>query len=479
MISKNKTNRLAKRKLIFAFQVFVLSLAFANLCNVTADSQENTVPKGWMFNTNQSMFKVGIDNVISQHEKNSATIESNVENPPDFCTLMQTCVVKDFSGKRLKMTGFIKSQGSDVKGSMWIRVDDYGNKIFADFDNMMDRPVTGNTDWTKCEIVFDVPEKCVLSYGFIMVGTGKIWVDNVSFETVPNSVDKTAHSLDQPFPDEYLNQLKEIPKELPDNPPVNLDFEEILIDKVINVIPTDLPKADLHIHLTRNYGTSPSVRYKRAAALSAKMGVTFGIAEEIGTPNVKYNDSLLAECIKEIKKYPLYLGLQVNHPGWTKLYSKETIDKIDYIIGDALMFPDKNGQVRLLWTPGVTFDDPQDFMDRYVEYNLKVLSEPVNVWVNPTFLPESLSGMYDKLWTEDRMKILIAAAVKNNVAIEINSRYQIPGKKFIQMAKAAGAHFTFGSNQHDTGIGDINWSITTATECGLKTQDFYTPKRKL
>jgi histidinol phosphatase-like PHP family hydrolase len=168
----------------------------------------------------------------------------------------------------------------------------------------------------------------------------------------------------------------------------------------------------------------------------------------------------------------------VNEPGWTRLYSKDALSKVDYVAADALRFPDKNGQVRLLWLPGVIFEDAQDFMDRYVDYNLKVMSEPINIWVNATFLPESLSRMYDQLWTDARMKKLIDAAVKNNIAIEINSRYQIPGKKFIKMAKAAGAHFTFGSNQHDTGIGEIGWSVSMAEECGVTADNLFFPQRK-
>jgi hypothetical protein len=140
---------------------------------------------------------------------------------------MQSIVMKNLSGKRVKMTGFIKSQGTNVTGSMWMRVDDIGNKIFADFDNMMDRPVTGNSDWTKCEIVFDVPEKCVLFFGFIFTGSGKIWVDNVSLEVVSNTMEKTARSLDEPFPEEYLSQLKGYEQNIPEKLPINLDFEEI------------------------------------------------------------------------------------------------------------------------------------------------------------------------------------------------------------------------------------------------------------
>ena len=77
------------------------------------------------------------------------------------------------------------------------------------------------------------------------------------------------------------------------------------------------------------------------------------------------------------------------------------------------------------------------------------------------------------------MKSLIDAAIKNNVAIEINSIFKIPNARFIKMAKAEGARFTFGSNTHGLGAGDITWSINMAKECGLTKEDFFIPKRKL
>jgi hypothetical protein len=54
------------------------------------------------------------------------------------------------------------------------------------------------------------------------------------------------YKLDQPFPEEYLNQLKEYPEGLPEKPPVNLDFEEITAVAALNTFKTDLPKTDLH-----------------------------------------------------------------------------------------------------------------------------------------------------------------------------------------------------------------------------------------
>jgi histidinol phosphatase-like PHP family hydrolase len=118
-------------------------------------------------------------------------------------------------------------------------------------------------------------------------------------------------------------------------------------------------------------------------------------------------------------------------------------------------------------------------MDRYVEHNLRVLSQHIQIWANPTYLPESLKSRYDALWTPERMDRLIAAALKNGVAIEINAHFQIPSAAFIRRAKAAGAKFSIGSNRHVEGIGEIEYCLRTARECGLTAKDIYVPARTL
>jgi hypothetical protein len=245
---------------------------------------------------------------------------------------------------------------------------------------------------------------------------------------------------------------------------------------------TDLPKMDLHVHL--NYeaqllGKAAAVAYEKASQLSKKMGVTFGIAEEFGSDNIRMNDSLLLDRIALAKKNSLYLALQVSRRDWTKIFSKEALKQVDYILADAMIFANKNGQIIRIWVPNSPLGDPQEFMDLYVAHHLKVLSEPVTILANATYLPDNLMPRYDELWTDARMKSIIDAAVKNNVAIEINSRFKVPNARFIKMAKVAGAHFTFGTNQHETGIGEIAWSINKAKECGLTRDDFFIPMRKL
>lgn len=251
----------------------------------------------------------------------------------------------------------------------------------------------------------------------------------------------------------------------------------------IDLPKTDFPMMDLHTHL--NYGapdvpgTTPAQAYEKATELSKKMGITFGVAEEFGGENHRWNDSTLLNRIALAEKYSVYLGLQVSRRDWQSLFSQDNLNKLDFILADALIFPNSKGDIMYIWVPGMPLGEPQVFMDTYVAHNLKVLHEPISIWANPTYLPDALFARYDELWTDARMKSLIDAAVKNHVAIEINSRYKIPNAKFIKMAKAAGAHFTFGTNQHGDGIGQIAWSINMARDCGLTKEDFFIPKRKL
>lgn len=180
-------------------------------------------PAGWFIAGNRPQnYKIGVDNQNSQQGQKSGYIESIADTSSGFGTIMQFCGDKKFKGKRVRMTGYIGSVGSDTTlTTMWIRVDDFGNRIAADFDNMYDRPNTGTNNWTKCVIVFDVPESTsVIYYGLILDGIGKAWIDNISFETVSSSTFKTAYNLNLAFPDEY-----KIPSDLPEEP-VNLSFEE-------------------------------------------------------------------------------------------------------------------------------------------------------------------------------------------------------------------------------------------------------------
>jgi hypothetical protein len=57
---------------------------------------------------------------------------------------------------------------------------------------MGDRPINGTNDWTKYEIVLDVPENSAkIFYGVLISGAGQIWVGDIVFEIVGNDVPST------------------------------------------------------------------------------------------------------------------------------------------------------------------------------------------------------------------------------------------------------------------------------------------------
>ncbi|MCD6395111.1 MAG: hypothetical protein J7M40_16600 [Planctomycetes bacterium] len=82
----------------------------------------------------------------------------------------------------------------------------------------------------------------------------------------------------------------------------------------------------------------------------------------------------------------------------------------------------------------------------------------------------------DALWTKDRMQKVIDAAVKNDVAIEINARYRIPSEAFIKRAKTSGAKFAFGTNNTGRELGNLEYCRQMIAKCGLTAKDMFTPK---
>lgn len=232
----------------------------------------------------------------------------------------------------------------------------------------------------------------------------------------------------------------------------------------------DFPIIDFHAHVEGNF------TLQRALELANARGAKLGLAEHAGCREEVHNDATLKAYLERVKDAPVYKGIQAEGLDWMKCFSKEAIADLDFVLSDALTFPEKDGRLVHLWTPEAVITDKQDFMDRYVDFNVQVIStEPIDIFANPTFLPEAIVKEYDTLWTEMRMKKVIDAAAKYGVAIEINSLYNIPSEKFLRMAKAAGVRFSFGSNAHGEGVGKLDYSIRMARMLGLTPANMFMP----
>lgn len=173
-------------------------------------SDNNIIPNGWfMAGTNPAEYEVSIDNTTFQNGNSSVYLKSKSPKEKDFGTLMQTISADNYLGKRLKLSGYLKSENVEKSSGMWMRIDGH-NKEQLGFDNMTGREIKGNTDWQKCEIVLDIPSNSKsISFGVLLAGNGKVWFDNFQLEEVDKSIATTNMILGKTLPSE----------------PINLDFE--------------------------------------------------------------------------------------------------------------------------------------------------------------------------------------------------------------------------------------------------------------
>jgi len=249
------------------------------------------------------------------------------------------------------------------------------------------------------------------------------------------------------------------------------------VSSVIQII-TDLKSTgydiiDYHAHLKGGLTMEELIDH------SEKTGIGYGVAFNAGVGFPITNDSTLLANYETYKDYLVFMAMQAEGREWVNMFSKENIRTFDYVFTDAMTWTDNKGRRMRLWMPEeVYIDDKEDFMDQLVEQIVGVMkNEPIDLYVNSTFLPDVLQPEYDALWTEKRMDKVINAAVDNNIAIEINARYKIPSALFIKRAKVAGVKFSMGTNNVDKKLGTLDYAIEMIDVCGLEPNDFFKPKK--
>ncbi|AIQ44778.1 transcriptional regulator [Paenibacillus sp. FSL R7-0273] len=177
----------------------------------TKMKQEEAI-KGWFLSgTHPFNYAMELDRKTFHKGKASGLLKSvTVEGLDEFATMMQQFKADKHLGKRIKLSGFLKTAGVSGFSGFWMRIDNNLGDI-VQFDNMSNRPVTGDSEWNHYAIVLDVPDNsAVVSFGVILSGRGRVWVDELRFEEVDDSIAVTNLDYSQDLLDE----------------PVNLSFEE-------------------------------------------------------------------------------------------------------------------------------------------------------------------------------------------------------------------------------------------------------------
>ena len=154
-----------------------------------------SAPAGWHKNGAKSeSYVVGVDATQTWGGMPSAYVESltpSVEN--GFGGMMQTTSAESFVGKRVRLSGWVKTEDANEGGGrLWLRIDGQERGQMLGFDNMQNRAVKGTNDWQETSVVLDVPTGAsALAYGFFVSGGGKMWVNGQRIEVVGTDVPTT------------------------------------------------------------------------------------------------------------------------------------------------------------------------------------------------------------------------------------------------------------------------------------------------
>ena len=232
---------------------------------------------------------------------------------------------------------------------------------------------------------------------------------------------------------------------------------------------------DLHVHLKGGLDLETAIKN------AEKYGFTYGFAVNCGLAMGIETEDSLRTYMDEYQRYPgTYHAMQAEGREWLDIFSEESISRFDYAFTDAMTWTNDNGRRMRLWIPEETeIGDPEDFMDQLVNRIERILTEPIDIYVNATYLPDEINDQYDILWTEERMDRVIRALKENEVALEISARYKIPSEDFIMRAKKSGIKFTFGTNNSGKDdLGRLEYCLEMAKACDLGPDDLWSPEMK-
>jgi len=231
------------------------------------------------------------------------------------------------------------------------------------------------------------------------------------------------------------------------------------------------PLVDYHVHEKGDL-TLPLLMER-----SARLGINYGVAANCGLKFPIETDAHLEAYQASIAGLPIFKAMQAEGREWVDMFSPELVKEFDYAFTDAMTWTNANGTRMRLWIPEETeVGDPQDFMDQLVTQIEKVVTEPIAIYVNPTYLPAEIAQLYDELWTDERIERVVRALVENNVALEINSRLELPGDKVISRAKEAGVKFALGTNNTNAeNLGRLEWALEKVDQHQLQPSDMFLP----
>ncbi len=234
---------------------------------------------------------------------------------------------------------------------------------------------------------------------------------------------------------------------------------------------------DYHIHLRG--GMTAEMAVERARKTGIKSGVLDNTGREWGISTNEQLDAFVKSVESVNAKLPenekLRIGIQVNDRDWYKVIDPKIYRRLDYVLADSMIMGKRpDGSDERLWQLPKDYDVDQDeWFERYYQHCMTIVSEPIDIFANVTYLPPFIANRYDELWTKERMTSLIQKAIENNVALEIQAGSAFPKPQFIALALEMGAKLSFGSNNFNAELLDTTTWKNALEQFDIKPSDLW------
>ncbi|WP_199098921.1 hypothetical protein [Dyella sp. ASV21] len=167
------------------------------LCGLLAAGAHAETPRGWYFGGPAAKdFDVSTEAANGDASGRVVHIHTKSESS-GFGTLSQGIDATDYRGKRVRLSGYLRTKNAG-KSMLWLRIDDAERKPIS-MDNMDQRAVRGDTDRRNYAVVLDVPDSAhALVFGVILDGRGDVWADGLKLEVVGKDVPTTTNVMAMP-----------------------------------------------------------------------------------------------------------------------------------------------------------------------------------------------------------------------------------------------------------------------------------------
>jgi hypothetical protein len=213
---------------------FLKLAVFALICVMLAGSFLASAPaepntrisnlNGWSTWSHHS----GRNAYIFSMEKNAnwqaAKLESIEESAArdNFASVYQTFKPNKFKDQKIHFTAFIIALNVNGQAGIFMSVENSKDEVIS-FDDMSNRAISGTADWKKCTIILPVPnESKRLRMGFMLKGTGSVWLRDISIALAERDAKSTAIKFIQ-------NKFQ---LNLPGKGPRNLAFDDTAVQHI-------------------------------------------------------------------------------------------------------------------------------------------------------------------------------------------------------------------------------------------------------